>query len=381
MGQFLENIDMEFVRTMTEEEFDGLAAYALNEGSPIFGYYGLPYFRCDFGDAQFFFHTGSWGDGKLELTTFDTHVAGNCVWRVKNTEMKPADESLLQTERRCLFAEAENGKGLFVVNVVNADVLPSFMEGDEYRLQMVAFAYDVEYYKDDEEYDATLPEDNEGKKFGLDDGAVFPSGFMINHVVRKDGTINEVDEERESATAIKGTVKSFYVGKTEMGNNLIGKFVRCIVDTQFGEIEIVHKYEQVKEEQRDNMVAGAKILAVVYMSGDAAIYEYENGIVRDEENHLKLLRYTMTKGDTKRLKNVLSENVEYISGNLEETVCGKASVMDYIDYVKDCRKDEIVINVATFAEADESEDQRTIEKKCLLIGYKGCEDYGAALTI
>ena len=143
----------------------------------------------------------------------------------------------------------------------------------------------------------------------------------------------------------------------------------------------MHKYEQVDEAQRDNMRAGAIVVALVYLSGDAAIYEYEKGIVKDEENSLRLIRYTMTGGDPKRLNNVLTDDVEYCSVNCNEPKYGKEDTIAFIDYVRDNRKGDIIIDLATITDSDKDKDQSLVGKRCLLIGYEGEEKYDAALLI
>ena len=63
-------------------------------------------------------------------------------------------------------------------------------------------------------------------------------------------------------------------------------FHRVMIDTEFGELEIAHTSDQVSEEELPLIKAGATVFGAFMVYGDCAIYEYENGIVKDEEHDL-----------------------------------------------------------------------------------------------
>ena len=57
----------------------------------------------------------------------------------------------------------------------------------------------------------------------------------------------------------------------------------------------------------------SRINCLARLSGDAAIYDYEEGMVKNAENNLKLVAYTLEDGDPKRLRSVAAENFHYHS--------------------------------------------------------------------
>ena len=77
----------------------------------------------------------------------------------------------------------------------------------------------------------------------------------------------------------------------EFGKEKHNAYIRCIIGTQYGDLELVHTIDQVAEEQRCNIKAGAIVSGAFVLSGDAAIYEYEKGMVLDAEHDLRLLRF------------------------------------------------------------------------------------------
>ena len=76
-----------------------------------------------------------------------------------------------------------------------------------------------------------------------------------------------------------------------IGDHADTPFIRCVVDTHFGELEFIHTLDQVPEEMRENIRVGSVVSGTCILSADVALHEYENGIVKDHEHNLRALRY------------------------------------------------------------------------------------------
>ena len=113
-----------------EETFGNLLKFVAHEGKGITGYYGLPYLNLHFGDPQMVLRTDYSEDKKsLEVKGLDNHSAGNAVWECKigcfNINRKDADK----LSRRIVVTRPDGSGGMAIINLVNADVLPSFFGG------------------------------------------------------------------------------------------------------------------------------------------------------------------------------------------------------------------------------------------------------------
>lgn len=363
MANFFENMDMGFVWDFDEDDFRALMALICSDGNPITGYYGLPYINYHFNSAQVILQTQLNDTGSLEIAQIDTHVSGSCVWKLRISGFDIEPDDALKTSKQCVLSSIEDNSGMLVVNIVNADVLPSYMEGDEITVQMVAYAENVDYFASEEEYRESCSKDDKGTTGGLASGAVFPMGILVNHRVKEGEEEIACAEDdvftpqySDSLMLVKGEVKAFRKGhifKDEQGPG----FVRCIIDTHFGELEIVHSIRDVNKSQLENLRTGAIVSAVVYLSGDVAIYEYENGIVRDEEHNLRALRYSMTGGDASRLASILAPDVVYTSEVTGRTFKGREAVIDRIDFVNKYAEEEYFSHMATITSVQSPEDE------------------------
>ena len=113
-----------------------LASLAAVEGRKIRGYAGN-YFQYWMGDASVIVRTlQNYDTDESELYGMDTHAASDCVWECA-VEQDITPPNFDPLERRLLVNG--KGKGLAVVDVVNADVLPAFYPGTPLRLNMVGF--------------------------------------------------------------------------------------------------------------------------------------------------------------------------------------------------------------------------------------------------
>ena len=262
MPAFLKRLGLEAFAE-DEESYLSFVNHILANGKAITGYYGLPYINYHMGWAQLVGRIGPKVDGKYQFNDLDTHCAGICLWdvRIVSVMNDPENDDPLS---KVLVVKGMDGSGLAVVHVVNADVLPSFAEDEAIRLQMIAFPEEISYYSDEEAYVATVEPDKFGKKLTVGENTLFPNGIFA-----------ETDKVPvKSITQIHGTVKKLLKGEVKLGEETFYPFIDCIVDTQFGEIEILHTIEDVDEAQRKHLKVGATVNCI---------------------NHIEILREEVTR--------------------------------------------------------------------------------------
>lgn len=381
MALFLENLSLDLV-AQTEKEFMGLIAYIAEKGNGIVGYTGNPYINYHYGGAQLVLTTKmNEEEKKLEVVGLDTHADSTSVWTVAISGVLSPDEGKVESAKRLLVRCNQDGMGMVVINVVNADVLPSFLEDDVYNFQMIAFPSSIDYYATEEDYYNSLEKDELGRTFGIDDGVVFPSGFMKNRDPENEdyGKNNWMDDY----SLIRGTVKKLYYGKIEVNGQEFNGYVRCIIDTKFGELEINHSFDQVDETQQSNIKIGATVVAVCVLSADAAIYEYTDGVVKDEEHHLRLLRHVFVTGEAERLKYMLSDDAEYVSERSNMTYRGRREIIERLKYVHSEAEDTYYAHMATITEIEDNEGdlQYNPGKRCVVLASGEEDNYESIVFI
>lgn len=354
MANFMEHLGLDFL-VETEDQVRGLWGYIAQEGKAITGYYGYPYLNQHFGDAQLILRTIRNDEEKrIEVVGMDTHSSGNCVWEVYLSDMNITRKDADIMERRCVVKRKSDGGGMAVVNIVNADVLPSFDEGTELKLQMIAFPAFIEYFKDEDEYADAQPESRSGKKLLLSDGTMMPTGLMRNRDPESDEF--ESNENLDDLMLIRGTVKKLYHGVFALGDEKHNAYLRCIIGTEHGDLEIVHTIDEVKEEQRDNIRVGATVNGVFTLSGDAAIYEYDQGIVLDEPNDLLILRSTFAGADAERIRYVFAEDAVYLAEYNGTTYSGRDAIIDRLKFVAKEANDKYFAHLATITSVDDGDE-------------------------
>jgi len=252
-------------------------------------------------------------------------------------------------------------------DIVNADVLPSFDEGTELKLQMIAFPAFIEYFKDEDEYTSAQPESRNGKKWLLSDGTMMPTGLMRNRDPESDEF--ESNEDLDDLMLIRGTVKKLYHGVFELGGEKHNAYLRCIIGTEYGDLEIVHTIDEVKEEHRDNIRVGATVNGAFTLSGDAAIYEYDQGIVLDEANDLSILRSTFAGADPERIRFVFAEDATYLAEYNNTTYTGRDEIVDRLKYVIESADSKHFAHLATIVSVDEGDEPLPYDvgKRCIVI--------------
>lgn len=331
----------------------GWVGHSAQEGRVFAGYSGNMYSHTEYGNAEIYSCLLVNEDEKrIELERFDIQVSGPCVWKVRFSDMSLKNETPYNMVRLSAVKNTESG-GFTIMQLINADVLPSFLEDDEIEAQVVAYAIDVNYYADEDAFADTIPE-CEGMKFEEFNGhkllpamgSVFPNGFMHGHLVKEDGSC-EQDDSADELVAITGVVKSAYVKSVQLNDETIAKFIVTRIDTQFGELDIVHSRPMISDEEASMIKEGAIVQAVAILSGDVAINEYENGFVKDHKNDLAALRYALIKGNASRLKLIMTDDVVYESVNSDSDINGKECVIERLDYIHANTKSEYFGYLAT----------------------------------
>ena len=356
---YIENLGLDFLMD-TEESTKALVGAVCTEGRATVGYYGYPYFNNEFGWAQFVVRSKLNEEKKrFEITGLDTHVSGVAQWTFEiTTEMSTKNNDPL--EKRVMIHKLYSNSGMAVVNLINADVLPSFLENDVITAQMIGFPIDIHYYETEDDYADAQPEMKDGNKMLLGDGTVFPIGLFNENKT----------EDSDNYMLIRGTVKKAVRGEAQFGEEKVYSFLDVLINTEFGDLEIIHTFEQMYEEERHLVKEGSVVSGAFVLSGDVAIDEYENGLIKDFDRNLALLRYTLTKGDPKRLAAILTADAEYYSEASKQTFKGKKEIIKRMQYVRDCNPEtEFFVHNATIISIDDGNEKLPYDvgTKCLVL--------------
>ena len=380
MANFIENFGLGDL-TLTEEDTIKFLGYIAKQGKLLVGYKGT-YINHNLGNAQFILRTAlNEEENRFEVIGVDTHSTGKCIWECRIFGDDPTPSSFGPLQRRCLLVPQDSREGMTIINIVNSEVLPSYLEGDIIKLQVVAFPVLINYFADEESYinhqSAKYPG---SKRVILANGAIFPSGYLLNRDPRR--SESERDSDLDDHVLVRGTVKKCFTGQAVIKDKQLTKFVRCIIDTDFGELELVHPYKMVGKEQRENMRVGATVSAICVLSGDAAIYEYEDGIVLDEENNLRLMRSCAFTGDEDRLRLILDKNCVFYIETTGQTLDGADKVIHHFRNANEAvRKEEnFYIYPATISSLDDYEETDIPPlygpgKRCHILAAGNAEHY------
>jgi hypothetical protein len=370
----------------SEDATVGLISHILTNGKPIVGYSNGPYINHAYGYAEFIARTKINHENKeIEFAGLDVHCSGSCSWNLRIAiDITPDDWE--PTRRRLVCKNAEDGNGLIVINVVNSDVLPSFLEDDPLRLQMIAFPLSLGLYENEDLYAEDQPTANAlGKKFILGEGSLFPVGFMNNHSVAQKVNVDEGDKLCDDVMLIRGKIKRLSNGKVKIDDKEYNLFIDCIIETLHGDLEVVFTFDQIPEEKRALLKAGSILTGSFVLSGDAAIKEYREGFVRDEEHHLALLRHTFLCGQAERLQFVLSENVSYRSDISGKAFQGKADVIAYLNEIHKATKGKYSSYFATTLDMDSltssAGNSSSPGRRCIVLSYNQPDNYDSIAFI
>ncbi len=337
MARLLENVGLGFL-TATEDDTRRLLQTVAQEGSSVVGYYGCPCVNRHYGEVQLILTVRPDPAAKrMRAVGFDVHCDGRYDWAFTCAAGGSADAATLR--RRALLLPAE-GEGALPVDIVNGDVLPSYQPGDILRLQVVAFPLRIAYA-----WEEAAP------------------------------CLEALDER----VLIRGKVRSLTPGFVQFGGEKREAFIRCLVDTRGGPLELIHRREQVAEEQRELMAPGAFVTAEAILSGDAAIGSYEKGAVLDEAHDLALLRGVFLGGDPERLRYALAKEAEYDAAAPGKVYRGREEIIRRLRLVQK-NGAAAAADVAEIAEVAEDAAPHAYPagKRCLALSTAAGEAYALA---
>ena len=352
MANYLENYGLDFL-SEDEDVYMAFLGMIVQDGKGLPGYYGTPYFFSPMGDVEFWIQTKRNDYGDYSFCGTDVHCGGQCVWEVVHSgiELTPKDSSKLT---RTIMVEQKDGRGgILPVDIITADVLPSYVKGDVFKMQIVAQPLLINYYGNEEEYAEAQPEDENGQKWLVAEGSLAAMQFLYNH--DPDRYEQGKDYESDRYIHFQAKVKKLYHGSFEMNGHKEYTFIRCIAETVYGDLEFDHAYEQVPEELRKNIKVGSIISGICILSGDVAIYEYENGAIKDFDHDLRLLRHTFSNGEADRLRSVLTESAIYETETTGNAYIGPDSIVKRLNYVHENSEAKYYAHLATITEAENKE--------------------------
>ena len=267
----------------------------------------------------------------------------------------------------------EEQGGLVPIELITADVLSSLMKDDKVAVQVLALPLDIKYYATEEEYAEAQPDGKDGHKWLIGNGSLVALSFLYNHSLER--YEQGKDYETDRYVQFTATVKKIYNGIFEIDGNQHNAYIRCYADTEYGELEFDHTLEQVPEEMRENIKVGSIISGTCILSGDVAIREYENGIVKDFDHNLRLLRYSLGKGDPERLAKVLAPNVVFETDTSGKSYHGARSIIDRFTYIHNNRDSEYSTYFATITEVDEPGMEYPVGTRCIVLAEGDADDY------
>ena len=236
-----------------------------------------------------------------EIRSGHTHNGGNAFWRCRvRREITPEGSSGL--DMRLLVEPVSGGEALAVMNVMNADILPSFAPGEIIDLQVIAkpsrtyFYPDVKYYARMEGLQRFVPVEP------AEDGQVWLRGTMPERTWFRCGI----------------------PGKT--WGNTQRSLATCRLMTCFGDINVM-----IRAAEEDQIRPGRFLSALCTVQGDALIGEYEEGMVADAKNDLMALRYALSSGRVKRLLKVMADDCLLFFESGGRTAVGRENAAAALD--------------------------------------------------
>ncbi len=202
-------------------------------------------------------------DNSVSIGNAKVHHASEDVWKLKIvTPINECESSYIATR--------PDGNGLIAVRFVNEQVLDSIEENSIIEAQMVAFALDINIYKDENAY-----HQSQGEKLLMADGLVVATDFLVNNSAkltyeeranREHGLDNLVD--------ICGTVTNCFKFPLRMFDMDMNSYYIANVVTDFGQIKIVIPRPMFPKDIH-GFFAGNVIVGKAILSGDVCIYDYD----------------------------------------------------------------------------------------------------------
>lgn len=372
MALMQENLGLDFLND--PDTLSRFMAMVAQEGKTFPGYSGGISIFKDTGTCEFWMNTALDAEtGHFIPTGFHTHGGNLFVWEMRHSGITLMHKSTPIMEHIGMFSRADGTGGMIPIEIINADVIPSLMEDDKITVQVEGFPLEINYFKDDEEYENSQSQTMNGRKWTLGKGSLVPLTFLGNH--NPDTYDKEKEYPTDAYVHFAAEVTSLYHGVFELGDVQENTYIRCRVDTTFGGFELIHSIDQVPEEQRDNIRVGAIVSGVCIISGDVAINEYEKGAIKDFDHDLRLLRYVMAEGKADKLAGVLTDNTVYSSEASGKTVVGAKDIIDRLKYVDENKDQDYHVFLASITEADSEELKYPVGTRCLVLAAGEEDNY------
>lgn len=219
-------------------------------------------------------------ENKINLEQFMFHHTSSAVWRLKIIHA-------LDHYPNTYMASKEDESGGVIIRLVNEAVLDKKLEeGDIIEAQISAFAINGKVFKDDEAYEDSVPEDEEGHKHLLEDGALIPLYFILNNNSNlSDEGREQRDHIKDSILAFKGTMNTAAIININMFDTDFPPYCYTTINTNYGELPIFFTRElldkNIKWMGEGNVIAGE-----LFLSGDVCINEYDK-YARDNDLEIK----------------------------------------------------------------------------------------------
>ena len=190
----------------------------------------------------------------------------------------------------------------------------------------------------------------------------------------------EQDEFMDDMCLVRGTVKKALWGRFKLEDDEQKTYISCMIDTEFGELEIVFDPYELPEEQRVKIRVGTIISVICALSGDVAIKEYEHGLVRDEAHDLAVLRHVFCGGDPERLRSILTDDAVYTAEYNKTTYRGSNDIVERLKFVQIDHPDKYFAHFATITSVGEgNEGDKALEyevgKRCLVLASGNPDEY------
>jgi len=363
LTQYLKNFGLDYL----EEETNCLMLIRhVCEKGKVFRGYRCNYLYKNFGYAEMIVTTvDEDNNGNNRVVGFNNHKIGNCFWKLKVAAPEIFDRDEMNPYTfRVVFKDLD-GKGVFPINLIHADVIPSYLENDIVCMQVVAFPLSVDYYATEDDCDNAHKMVLMGKPLVVGNG-IFPVGLFGK------------DEECKDVVSLKGQVIDVNKRKIFVDDREI-EFLDVTIDTRIGPIELAHTIDFVKEAQHELIKPGSLIETSCILSGDVAIEEYQGGAVYDEENELRLIRSCMKHGDFDRLWKALAEDCSYLTPIT--SVHGKQDVIARLNSGFQRTKKEQVEHFTSLATVGKIEEEKShlakygIGKRCIALASNEPDAY------
>lgn len=335
MSMNLSFCDLQF---LVDKEADAAALLrrAVETGRRVQAYSGL-YWDLHYGNLQIVAGVVPNPEtGSPEVLSGHCHSAGIALWQCRvRQEITRAGSSGL--DMRLLVEPVDGGKGYTVIDVISADILPSYAPGEIIELQVIAKTHNARFYTDAESYfraneqERMIPPRMKEASRPLREGYPMPLGFLCREEPAVPG-IGWMDSglERENLVYVRGTIEGQPWYSTKLpdhsGCTVKRHMSACRIMTDFGPL-----HAMLPARFSDPLRNGRTISLLCSLQGDALIGEYDDGMVVSMKNNLMALRYAFSSGRMKRLLPVLAENCEVFSETGERAAAGRESVVRYLE--------------------------------------------------